>query len=335
MRNLMEKLCPVWEEPESKEAKDIISSGQIQLTLYWENGEQKIDANLKLKIGDAVVDLQTILRNRIEQGIRRFFTALAEAFDKSAGQDSRIAPLSDVKQIFIFLAGNSSKSPLVTELFREYIGDGNGHEDNKATEPAPEIKTQQLQGFANIISQIAANQATMVSSVMTAVEAKQTEDSASNEDKAYEPCKARKLLKFGDDQSMPEFIILPPLGTKKADEIRKTQMGVTEDTREVMMRPTGKTGLPYGLLNAGMAARLKWKLSRRTEKEFPSNIMLVVAKRVSSAWSSTAMPNSRLGTNSLMPAAHLIFSIQIAPKRQLGCSHDHCQAKTYFRWQAR
>ena len=77
MRNLMEMLRPVWEAPASKEAMELISSGQIQLTLYRENGEKKTGANLKLKIGDDVVDLQAILKQRIEQGIRRFFTALA------------------------------------------------------------------------------------------------------------------------------------------------------------------------------------------------------------------------------------------------------------------
>ena len=227
MRNLMEKLRPVWEEPESKEAKEIISSGQIQLTLYRENGEKKTDANLKLKIGSDTVDLQGILRNRIEQGIRRFFTSLAEAFDKSAGADNRIAALSDVKEIFVFLAGNSSKSPLVTELFREYIG------DHKAESKSSE---------STLVNFIISNKGCIV---------------VGNDNKADEPCAARKLLKFGDDQPMPKFIILPPLGTKEAEEIRKDRMGGVEDIREVMMRPTGKTGVAYGLLKCRDGGEIK------------------------------------------------------------------------------
>ena len=224
MRNLMEKLRPVWEEPESKEATEIISSGQIQLTLYRENGEKKTDANLKLKIGETAVDLKAILKNRIEQGIKRFFTSLAEAFDKSAGADSRVAALSDVKEIFVFLAGNSSRSLLVKNLFEEYIGG------------------DRLQTSADITSG-------------------RNENDVQSFDKDDEivkkTCKARELLKFGDDQTMPEFVVLPPLGTKEADEIRKAKMGETEDTREEMMRPTGKTGVAYGLLKCREGGEIK------------------------------------------------------------------------------
>ena len=255
MRNLMEKLRPVWQEPESKEAKDLISSGQIQLTLYRENGEKKTDANLKLKIGNETVDLRGILKNRIEQGIKRFFTALAEAFDKSAGQDSRIAALSDVKEIYIFLAGNSSKSPLVTEIFREYIGSKESVIEEASTEQNNEVKVKN-QDFASILSQIAATQSGMTV-MYSATNENDTASATVDDKKTYEPCAARKLLKFGDDQPMPEFIVLPPLGTTEANEIRKAQMGNIEDTREEMMRPTGKTGVAYGLLKCRDGGEIK------------------------------------------------------------------------------
>lgn len=255
MRNLMEKLRPVWEEPESKEAKDLVSSGQIQLTLYRENGEKKTDANLKLKIGNETVDLRGILKKRIEQGIKRFFTALAEAFDKSAGQDSRIAALSDVKEIYIFLAGNSSRSPLVTEIFREHIGSKESVNEAASTEQNNEAKVQ-IQGFVSILSQIAATQSDMT--VMHSATNGNDTASATVDDKITdEPCAARKILKFGDDQPMPEFIVLPPLGTTEANEIRKAQMGDIEDTREEMMRPTGKTGVAYGLLKCRDGGEIK------------------------------------------------------------------------------
>lgn len=208
VRNLMEKLRPVWESPDGEEAQQIVSSGQIQLTLYRENGEKKTDANLKLQIGEMAVDLTGILRNRIEQGIRRFFTALAEAFDKSAGSDSRIAALSDVKEISVFLAGNSSRSPLVRELFDSYLGVA--EEEAKADEGS-----------------------------------KEDDDAAKKHDV---PSPARTLLKFGDAQAMPTFRIYPPLGTAEADEIRKALLGGEEDKREPMKRPTGKSGVAYGLL---------------------------------------------------------------------------------------
>ena len=219
IRNLMEKLRPVWQEPESEEAKQLIASGQIQITLYRANGEKKTDAILKLATDRAKVDLEEILRDRIELGIRRFFTALAEAFDKSAGTDNRIAALSDVKEISVFLAGNSSRSPLVEELFREYTESDDDEEESEES-PLPE---------------------------------KEPPEAA--EEEADEGRSARSILKFGDEQPMPKFEIYPPLGTKQADELREAD-GV-EDTRDPMMRPTGKTGVAYGLLQCRAGGNIK------------------------------------------------------------------------------
>lgn len=255
MRNLMEKLRPVWEEPESKEARDLVSSGQIQLTLYRENGEKKTDANLKLKIGNETVDLRGILKKRIAQGIKRFFTALAEAFDKSAGQDSRIAALSDVKEIYIFLAGNSSRSPLVTEIFREYIGSKERIHEEASTKQNNEAKVQR-QDVVSILRQIEAIQSDMTA-MYSATNGNDTASATVDDKITDEPCAARKILKFGDDQPMPEFIVLPPLGTTEANEIRKARMGDIEDTREEMMRPTGKTGVAYGLLKCRDGGEIK------------------------------------------------------------------------------
>ena len=234
MRNLMEKLRPVWESPESEDAKNIISSGQIQLTLYRENGDKKTDANLKLKIGDNIVDLQAILRNRIEKGIRRFFTSLAEAFDKSAGKDNRIAALSNVKEISIFLAGNSSRSPIVSHLFKEYTASEDSIVEISGQEEDLEEDSEVIAVFAGIEI-----------------------DSSVPDKKIQKQCAARSLLKFGDDQSMPNFVIYPPLGTKDADAIRKIRLGDIEDSREIMMRPTGKTGVAYGLLKCRDGGEIK------------------------------------------------------------------------------
>ena len=262
MRNLMEKLRPVWEEPESQEAKEIISSGQIQLTLYRENGEKKTDAILKLKIGDVTVDLQDILKTRIEQGIRRFFTSLTEAFDKSAGTDSRIAALSDVREIFVFLAGNSSRSPLVKKIFDEYICDN-----------ADIIANENIDGLRHACEDLSQK----INSINIAIKSPESygerEIQAAKERlKSYMAEKIkidailntnlkvgqiRSLLKFGKEQTMPKFIILPPLGTKEADEIRQAKMGESVDTRETMMRPTGKTGVAYGLLKCRDGGEIK------------------------------------------------------------------------------
>lgn len=131
------------------------------------------------------VDLRKILSDRISHGIDSFFLSLRDAFDKvSGGSDNGVATLSEVKEIAIFLAGNSTKAALVKKLFEEYTD--------------------------------------------------------------VETGKARELLGFGKTQEMPHFTIYPPLGTEAADEIQKTR-GVNVDTKN-FARPTGKTGVAFGLL---------------------------------------------------------------------------------------
>lgn len=241
MRNLMEKLRPVWEAPDSEEAKQISSSGQIQLTLYRGNGEKKTDASLKLKIGDTEVKLQEILKNRIEQGIKRFFTALAEAFDKSAGGDSRIAPLSDVREISVFLAGNSSRSPLVSKLFQDYLKSVEPSDTKEALqENGIDATVAHVQAIAKKLSSLSAEEGFMTGNVEI--------NSVPADGDGKERCTARTLLQFGDEQAMPKFVIFPPLGTQEADERRKERGAAADGKRDPIMRPTGKSGVAYGLL---------------------------------------------------------------------------------------
>lgn len=72
-----------------------------------------------------ILDLNQILKDRIAQGIDNFFIAMREAFNKRGeDKESDIAHLSDVGEVAIFLAGNSSRSSLVKELFDEYTKTG-------------------------------------------------------------------------------------------------------------------------------------------------------------------------------------------------------------------
>lgn len=150
-------------------------------------------AKLEDKKSLPLVDFKKILTDRISRGIENFFISLRDAFDKvSGGSENGVAALSDVEEIKIFLAGNSTKSALVKNIFAEFIkGD-----------------------------------------------------------------KARKLLGFGRDQDMPKFILYPPLGTAEADKIQ-FENGVEVD-RNNFARPTGKTGVAFGLLRCreGSAVRV-------------------------------------------------------------------------------
>ncbi|WP_295916938.1 hypothetical protein [uncultured Anaerovibrio sp.] len=72
---------------------------------------------------DYIVDLRTLLRNRIEKGIRNFFYSMAQAFNSNVAQENFIKPLNETGEIAIFLAGNSSKSQIVKDVMDEYIGE--------------------------------------------------------------------------------------------------------------------------------------------------------------------------------------------------------------------
>ena len=120
MRNLMEKIRPIWEKKEiienSKEIKSkqvstgkkITDSGKgvTKVSLTNSNGDIK---QIELKL--IVKDIEKKIENRIDLGVDKFFTKMKVAFNK----------ISNIEKINIFLAGNSSKSKFVKELFDKYI----------------------------------------------------------------------------------------------------------------------------------------------------------------------------------------------------------------------
>ena len=204
MHNLMKALRPIWEAPESEDAKKILESGKITVDVFDDSGEEITGFELLIgsqKVSESepetapLVDLEKILTDRISRGIDSFFISLRDAFDKvSGGQDNGVAALSDVAEIGIFLAGNSTKSALVKKLFADYTDNETG--------------------------------------------------------------KARELLGFGKGQKMPHFVLYPPLGTAEADELQASR-GVTVNKND-FARPTGKTGVAFGLLRCrdGSAIRV-------------------------------------------------------------------------------
>ena len=168
---------------------------EVQTSESVWNDEPELAPKVEVKQSEPLVDVEGILRGRISRGIDSFFLSMRDAFDKvSGGRDNGIASLSDVTEIKIFLAGNSTKSALVNELFAEYT-------DTQAG-------------------------------------------------------KARELLGFGKEQKMPQFILYPPLGTDAADKLQE-ENGVAVNRKD-FARPTGKTGVAFGLLRCreGSAIRV-------------------------------------------------------------------------------
>ncbi len=104
----MEKLRPIWEQTEGYEK--LCSRGTIGVNLYSNDGN--IKTNFELNIDEE--KLQSILRNRIEKGVINFFESIRLAMNNSE------LKFIDNK-INIFLAGNSSKSNILREIFNEYI----------------------------------------------------------------------------------------------------------------------------------------------------------------------------------------------------------------------
>lgn len=212
MHNLVEKLRPVWEAPDSEEAQQLLDKASIQVNLFTDKGVQIPNFPLSLKD----VDLLGIIHDRIEKGIRNFFISLNQAF-QSGGEE--VDNLSDVAEIAIFMAGNSSKAEVVTEIFNEYISEA---EDGTAP-------------------------------------------------------KALELFDVASKEEMPHFRLYPPLGTSQADKIKAAALqdddedDSDEDDVNNLMRPTGKTGVAYGLLETCAGGSIKvvdQQASARNEVSF-------------------------------------------------------------------
>lgn len=130
MRQLMEKLRGFWEGkvPEGKlqkaagsgqgqaasSAVQWFSDGKVKVDLFTDSGKQE---SVDLTVDAA--ELQKILQARIEQGVDSFFDALLVNINK----DEYYEVIKNCDKINIFLAGNSSKSKILQEVFKKKISD--------------------------------------------------------------------------------------------------------------------------------------------------------------------------------------------------------------------
>ena len=94
----------------------IADDGTVSVDLFDNNGELQSGQKLYIQKKDKIdIDLIGILEKRIERGVENFFASIMLLFD------SNIVKNSGVDEIQIFLAGNSSKSPILKKLFEKYI----------------------------------------------------------------------------------------------------------------------------------------------------------------------------------------------------------------------
>lgn len=249
MHVLIEELRPVWEAPESRAAKEILSGDVLEVNLFRDDG--KLIKNFELNVE---LDLQALLRERIQSGIKNFFISMKEAFEKSAKNSlHKIKPLRELKEISIFLAGNSSKSAMVNELFREYVSP---IEDTRLAEDENPFANGRLKGGYELKDDFLMKSGGIYrrddngleiwlgdmdnsdDQIVLTEAIKKVPNSRDDE-------KSPAEILFGFGYNAPAFKIYPALGTEAAHEVQRAR-GI--EIRDDMAAPTGKTGVAFGLL---------------------------------------------------------------------------------------
>lgn len=107
--NMAEVYTQAFEQVTFVSESKIVQDAVVAVDLFDKNGDLHPGMQLQL----TGIDLIQILKNRIEKGIINFFESLKLTF-LNAQHD-------DCDKVHIFLAGNSSKSPIVKLLFEEHI----------------------------------------------------------------------------------------------------------------------------------------------------------------------------------------------------------------------
>lgn len=107
-KELMEKLRPLWE---GKDDGELYKDGILSVNLIDTKGKQIAGFSLDIDKNKIL----EILEARIKRGVDNFFEALRLAFS------NKKVDLGTIKEVNIFLAGNSSKSAFVEKLFNEKI----------------------------------------------------------------------------------------------------------------------------------------------------------------------------------------------------------------------
>lgn len=108
-KSLCKALRPFWEE----QTEDTLDLSQGVISLSLTDMDAKMHATFELNVDEN--ELNKILHDRIERGVINFFDALRLAFS-----NSKIS-LQDIDSIKIFLAGNSSQSHFVKDIFDKQI----------------------------------------------------------------------------------------------------------------------------------------------------------------------------------------------------------------------
>lgn len=107
---LAERLRPFWERGAGYDEFATGDGFQTTLTLFSSEKTGNAGNRAQVHLNIDVRKLERTLEGRIRRGVENFFQAMATAFKGRT-----------VRQVHIFLAGNSCKAPIVRKLFEEYI----------------------------------------------------------------------------------------------------------------------------------------------------------------------------------------------------------------------
>lgn len=168
IRQVAEKLRPIWEKTEDYEK--IKDDGEIKVSLFDNTGNMISNIEFEIDV-DAI---EAFFKKRIERGIDNFMDCLKSVFKNGSSHK--------YEKINIFLAGNSSLSSIVTEVFSEKIN-------------------------------------------------------------------AMELEMRSDNGNASHFELFPPLGFDKTNE--------KSDNKEYAIKPTGKTGVAFGLIMCRQGGEVK------------------------------------------------------------------------------
>lgn len=228
-KRLAEELRSLW-------YGEAFSKESLKLNLY-NTGSDNI-SSLELNID--VDSLKTLIRKRIDSGVENFFEAMKNAVTDEIEEG--------VDRINIFLAGNSSRSEVVTESFDYYrkkyeaiFADKLGIEIAKDELTVPDADEEDIvveEDFSGIPRYSAAK-----GSFDGEIPYDDDKELFVETDTSEAAAKGSAV-----------FTVYPPLGTEESDEIRK-KMGMTVSNS--VTRPIGKTGVAYGLLECRPGSRIK------------------------------------------------------------------------------
>lgn len=243
---MMEVLRPIWEERRdvmqaySKKSGTITLDKRIQNAYIAFDSDGSVSANMSLFSDTDRIDVvlnidmdlvNTIINNRIESGVKNFFEGLVQAYHKSDDHDS--------EKIHVFLAGNSSKSKRVIQLFEKYVEKYNAILFEEGTSEEEDADTAQKSNGVSSASSV--NNTSQVADAF------------------------KKLNKMKNSH----FIVYPPLGTVYARRIQKDRKIRLE--KNDLLAPTGKTGVAFGLVMCREGSMIKVESENKKNAQIKLN----------------------------------------------------------------